>query len=60
MTTTSGQTHGGSRIANTTDTGYETGGRYASIETGDGDVVIYDLEEPAAWLQSDYTVEIRP
>jgi hypothetical protein len=47
-------------MANTTDTGHETGGRYASIETGDGDVVIYDLEEPAAWLQSDYTVEIRP
>ena len=47
-------------MANTTDTGHEAGRRYASVETGDGDVVIYDLEEPAAWLQSDYTVEIRP
>ncbi len=43
----------------TTDTGHEADGRYASIETKDGDVVIYDPEQPTAWLQSDCTAEIR-
>jgi hypothetical protein len=32
--------------------------RYGAIETGDGDVVVYDREEPTAWLQSDYTVDL--
>jgi hypothetical protein len=31
--------------------------RYAALEIGDEDVVIYDREEPSAWLQSDHTVE---
>lgn len=31
---------------------------YGAIETGDGDVVIYDRNEETAWLQSDYTVEL--
>jgi len=47
------------QMENTTDTGHEAGGRYASIETNDGDVVIYDHEQPTAWLQSDHAVEIR-
>ncbi len=48
-------------MAHTTDTdgGHEAGARYARIETADGDVVIYDHDQPSAWLQSDYTVEIR-
>lgn len=46
-------------MENTTDTGDETGGRYASIETRNGDIVIYDQEHQTAWLQSDHTVEIR-
>jgi len=33
--------------------------RYVSIETVDGDVVIYDQEDATAWLQSDHTVEIN-
>jgi hypothetical protein len=33
-------------------------GRYMSIETTDGDVVIYDHERPTAWLQSDHALEI--
>jgi hypothetical protein len=36
----------------------ETDERYAALETGDGDVVIYDREEPSAWLQSDYTIDL--
>jgi hypothetical protein len=47
-------------MANTTDTEHKAGERYASIETGNGDVIIYDHEEPTAWLQSDEAVEIRP
>ena len=35
----------------------ETEQRYAVLETGDGDVVIYDREQPSAWLQSDFTIE---
>lgn len=40
-----------------TDADEETNDRYAVLEIGDGDVVIYDREEPSAWLQSDHTVE---
>lgn len=36
----------------------ETRERYGAIETGDGDLVIYDREETSAWLQSDHTVEL--
>lgn len=39
------------------ETDEKTEERYASLEIGDGDVVIYDREEPSAWLQSDYIVE---
>jgi hypothetical protein len=46
-------------MAHTTDTDGGHGARYASIETADGEVVIYDHDQPSAWLQSDYTVEIR-
>jgi hypothetical protein len=42
----------------TSDTDGETADRYAALEMGDGDVVIYDREEPSAWLQSDHTVEL--
>jgi len=31
--------------------------RYAALDIGDGDVVIYDREEPSAWLQSDHVVD---
>jgi hypothetical protein len=40
------------------DTKPETDERYAALETDSGDVVIYDREEPSAWLQSDWTVEL--
>ena len=36
----------------------ETRERYGAIETGNGDLVIYDREETSAWLQSDHTVEL--
>jgi hypothetical protein len=38
-----------------------TGGdeQYASIETGDGDTVIYDRTNEHAWVQSSHTVDIE-
>lgn len=42
----------------TPDTDEEPDDRYATLEMGDGDIVIYDREEPSAWLQSDHTVEL--
>jgi hypothetical protein len=35
-------------------------GRYGAFTTGDGDVVVYDTDNPDAWLQSTYTVEVGP
>jgi hypothetical protein len=35
-----------------------TDGRYGSIETRDGEVVVYDRQDSTAWLQSDYTLEV--
>lgn len=32
--------------------------RYAAIETGAGETMIYDRDNPDAWVQSSYTVEI--
>lgn len=32
--------------------------RYAAIETGSGETMIYDRENPDAWVASSYTVEI--
>lgn len=32
--------------------------QYGSFTTGDGDVVVYDTDNPQAWLQSDYAVEV--
>jgi hypothetical protein len=36
----------------------ESDDRYALLEIDEGDTVIYDREEPSAWLQSDHTVEL--
>lgn len=30
--------------------------RYGTIETGDGETIIYDRESPEAWVQSDLLV----
>jgi len=46
-------------MAHTANSRDEAGGRYASIETSDGELVIYDHEQPSAWLRSDHTVDIR-
>jgi hypothetical protein len=35
------------------------GERYGTIETGDGDLVIYDREQSTAWLQSDHSVSLE-
>lgn len=42
-----------------TDTEEPDEDRYATIETGDGDLVIYDREETTAWLQADHTVDVE-
>jgi hypothetical protein len=46
------------RTGDAADAGDRPGGRYTSIETTDGDVVIYDHEQPSAWLQSDLALEV--
>ena len=38
----------------------EAGEQYGTFTTGDGDVVVYDTDNPRAWLQSDYAVELGP
>jgi hypothetical protein len=40
------------------DESSEPAAEYGSFTTGGGDVVIYDRENPEAWLQSNYAVEI--
>lgn len=40
-------------------TGAERDARYDSFETADGTTVLYDRDEPTAWLQSDTTVRVR-
>ncbi|MGB9952062.1 MULTISPECIES: hypothetical protein [Haloarcula] len=32
--------------------------QYGSFTTGGGDVVVYDTENPTAWLQSSYAVQV--
>lgn len=32
--------------------------RYAHLDLDNGEVVIYDREEPDTWLQSDFVVEL--
>ncbi len=34
--------------------------RYRSITTDGDGVIVYDREEPEAWLQSSYAVEVGP
>lgn len=41
------------------ETDSETDVRYATLETGDGDLIIYDREEPSAWVQSNHTVDLE-
>ncbi|QSG13615.1 TrkA, K+ transport system, NAD-binding component [Halapricum desulfuricans] len=33
-------------------------GRYAVIETGSGETMIYDRDNPDAWVQSDHAVDV--
>lgn len=42
-----------------TDAGKHAVPTHASVQTGDGGLLVYDRENPSAWLQSDATVEIR-
>ena len=46
-------------MAATTNPESESEKRYGEIETGDGDVVVYDREQTTAWVQSDYTVDLQ-
>ena len=40
----------------TTEEPAEDDERYGTIETGDGETIIYDRESPEAWVQSDLLV----
>lgn len=40
------------------DSDTEDGGRYGAIEAGNGDVIVYDRDEPRAWIQSSYAVAV--
>jgi hypothetical protein len=40
-------------------TGAERAEKYGSFETDEGETVLYDRDEPTAWLQSDTTAEVR-
>lgn len=40
------------------ETDYEHGGRYGAFETADDDVLVYDRENPEAWLQADVGVPL--
>lgn len=42
-----------------TDAETEPVERYASFETSDGQVVLYDREDPTSWLQTDTLVAIE-
>lgn len=35
----------------------ETDERYVSLDTDDGDTIIYDQEVETAWIQSDFAIE---
>ena len=37
----------------------ETGDRYGTFETADGDVVLYDRNDGNAWIQSDYVIDFE-
>lgn len=39
------------------ETSTEEDGRFGTIETRDGETIIYDRETPDAWVQSDYLLE---
>ncbi|MFC6963366.1 hypothetical protein [Halocatena marina] len=43
----------------TPDWDIDDAGRYASIETGTDCVLIYDLDDPNAWLKSDCLTPVR-
>jgi len=32
---------------------------YKAVEAGDGEFVIYDRSKKTAWIQSNYTVDVR-
>ena len=40
-------------------TGSEQDAKYGSFETDEGETVLYDRDEPTAWLQSDTTARVR-
>lgn len=39
-------------------TSTERDARYGAIVTGGGEMLIYDREQPDAWIQSDHALEI--
>ncbi|WP_264555108.1 hypothetical protein [Halocatena marina] len=43
----------------TSDLDTDHSGQYASIETGRNCILVYDLENPNAWLKSNGSVPVR-
>ena len=39
-------------------TGGEQTDKYGTFVTGNGDFVVYDRENPDAWVQSDYALDV--
>lgn len=42
-----------------TDFDIQQDGTFASFETADGDLVIYDRQEPTTWFQSDTVSDVQ-
>lgn len=48
----------GTMTSTVDQTGGEEANKYGSFVTGEGNFVVYDRENPEAWVQSDYAVEV--
>ncbi|MFC6963293.1 hypothetical protein ACFQL7_04345 [Halocatena marina] len=52
-------THNDPMTDATSDLDTDHSGQYASIETGRNCILVYDLENPNAWLKSNGSVPVR-
>jgi hypothetical protein len=48
----------GTMSGTVTQTGGEQTDKYGTFVTGDGNFVVYDRENPDAWIQSDYALDV--
>lgn len=45
-------------VATEAETADEADARYGAITTAAGELILYDRDNPEAWLQSDFAVEV--